>query len=81
MTNQGNVISNLPDTASTNSMTFELQGEAYQVVLRLRNIMRNVKSESDVIANALALLNRAKGKEIQIIDPKTGDVEIVNLWK
>jgi len=75
------VIESIPEPSTTDSMSFELRGQAYQIVLQLRKMMRNVKSEGDVIANAIALLNRAKGKEIQIVDPKTGDVEIVNLWK
>jgi len=75
------VIERIPEPSTTDSMTFELRGQAYQIVLQLRKAMRNVKSEADVIVNAIALLNRAKGKEVHIVDPKSGDIEIVNLWK
>ncbi len=75
------VIESIPEPSRTDSMTFELRGQAYQIVLQLRRTMRNVKNEADVIVNAIALLNRAKGKEVHIVDPRTGDVEIVNLWK
>ena len=75
------VIDTIPDTSTTDSMTFELTGQAYQIVLQLRKSMRDVNSEKDVIIKAIALLNRAKGKEVQIIAPKSGEIEIVSLWK
>jgi len=75
------VIESIPEPSKTDSMSFELRGQAYQIVLQLRKAMRNVKSESDVIVNAIALLNRARGKEVHVVDPRTGDIEIVNLWK
>lgn len=74
-------ISEIPESAKTDSISIEIKGQAYQILLQLRKMMRDVKNEPEVIVRAIALLNRAKGKEIHIVDPNTGDLEIVNLWK
>ncbi|HPC93259.1 MAG TPA: hypothetical protein PLJ74_13555 [Myxococcota bacterium] len=76
-----NVIDSIPEQTTSDSMSLEFKGQAYQILLQLRSAMRDAKSESDVIVRAIALLTRAKGKDIHIVDPKTGDIEIVNLWK
>jgi len=69
------------DSSPGGSLSLEFKGQAYQTLLQLRSLMKDVKSETDVIIRALALISRAKKKEIQILDPNTGDIEIVNLWK
>jgi hypothetical protein len=38
------VIERIPEPSTTDSMTFELRGQAYQIVLQLRKAMRNVKT-------------------------------------
>lgn len=75
------VIEQIPETGGPDSISIEFRGQAYQTLLKLRRAMREVKSETDVVARAIALLARAQGKEIHLVDPDTGDIEIVSLWR
>jgi hypothetical protein len=75
------IIDNIPQGGGSSSIPIELKGQALQIVLQLKGLMRDVRTESDVIVHAIALLNRARKKEIHIVDPNSGDVEIVNPWK
>lgn len=77
-------ISKIPDfpedEISKKELKLAFSGDAYAKIEMLQKHMRGVKDGEGVILKAIALLLKARGKQIQIRDPKTGDVEIVTLW-
>jgi hypothetical protein len=75
------VVRLLPDVDSQRQeLKITLAGEALKEVQLLQKELRDVQREVDVVLKGIALLKKARGRQVSLHDPETGDTEVIYLW-
>lgn len=70
----------LPSLEEDEAISVPINGEPLRAIRQLKRRLKGVTTDKDVVLKAIAVLNKANGKEIQIIHDG-GIPESIFLWR